>query len=99
MPKIAKGARERLAEDVRLASASGQLGDVTPELAFEFAVGVVLQAMQAAADGRLLASQTHNVVSGVLRAIGVAPEVARDIALRVGASVSPGLDEPSPAAA
>ena len=99
MPNIAKGARERLAEDVRLASASGQLGDVTPELAFEFAVGVVLQAMQAAADGRLVPSQTPNVVSGVLRAIGVAPEAARDIALRVGASVSTGRDEPSPAAA
>ena len=99
MPNIANGARERLAEDVRLASASGQLGDVTPELAFEFAVGVVLQAMQAAADGRLVPSQTPNVVSGVLRAIGVAPEAARDIALRVGASASTGRDEPSPAAA
>jgi hypothetical protein len=51
MPNVALGARERLIEDLRRAAASGRLGDVTPELALEFAIGLVLQAMQAAAGG------------------------------------------------
>ena len=74
MPNIALGARERLIEDVRRAAASGQLGDVTPELAFEFAIGIVLQAMQAAAEGRIVPSQAPSVVAGILRAIGVKPK-------------------------
>ena len=99
MPNIARGARERLAEDVRRAAASGRLGDVTPELALEFAIGIVLQAMQAAADGRIAPSQAPDVVAAILRAIGVGPDSARDIALRVGASVSAERDEPPPSAA
>jgi AcrR family transcriptional regulator len=99
MPNIARGARERLAEDVRRAAASGKLGDVTPELAVEFAIGIVLQAMQAAAEGRIAPSQAPNVVAAILRAIGVAPEAARDIALRVGASDRSERDVPPPSAA
>jgi hypothetical protein len=53
MPNVAHGARERLIEDLRRAAASGRLGDVTPEFALEFAIGLVLQAMQAAAEGRI----------------------------------------------
>ena len=99
MPNIARGARERLAEDVRRAAANRRLGDVTPELAFEFAIGIVLQAMQAAAEGRIARSQGPSVVAAVLRAIGVAPDPARVVALRVGASVSTERDEPPPSAA
>ncbi len=99
MPNFAMGARKRLIEDVQRASADGQLGDVTPELAFEFAIGIVLQAMQAAAEGRIAPSQAPNVVAAILRAIGVAPDSARRIALRVSVSISTGRDEPPPAAA
>ncbi len=53
MPNVALSARGRLIEDLGRAAASGRLGDVTPELAFEFAIGIVLQAMQAAAEGRI----------------------------------------------
>jgi AcrR family transcriptional regulator len=99
MPNIASGARERLTEDLRSASASGRLGDVTPELAFEFAIGIVLHAMQAAAEGRIVPSQAPSVVAAILRAIGVRPHSAREIALRVGASDGTQRDESPPGAA
>jgi AcrR family transcriptional regulator len=86
MPNIAQRARERLAEDVRRAATRGQLSDVTPELAFEFVLGIVLQAMQAAADGRIAPSQAPSVVAAILRAIGVEPQSAQDIAQRVRSS-------------
>jgi hypothetical protein len=73
MPNVALSARGRLIEDLGRAAASGRLGDVTPELAFEFAIGIVLQAMQAAAEGRFVRSQAPGVVAGILRAIGVKP--------------------------
>jgi hypothetical protein len=82
MPNVALGARERLIEDLRRAAASGRLGDVTPELALEFAIGLVLQAMQAAAEGRIAPAQAPRAVAGILRAIGVNPEEAEEIALR-----------------
>ena len=69
---------------------------MTPELAFEFAIGVVLQAMQAAAERRLAPSQAPSVVAGILRAIGVEPEEAREIASRVGASDRRVHDQPPP---
>ena len=86
MPEVAQGARARLISDIRSAGSNGRLGDVMPELAFEFAIGIVLQAMQAAAQGRLAGPQARSVVAGILRAIGVTPEEARNVALRVGLS-------------
>jgi AcrR family transcriptional regulator len=97
MPNIALVPRDRLIEDLRRAAASGRLGDVTPELAFEFAVGIVLQAMQAAAERRIAPSQAPSVVAGILRAIGVKPEEAKIVAMRVGASDRRMRDEPPPA--
>jgi AcrR family transcriptional regulator len=97
MPNVALSARGRLIEDLGRAAASGRLGDVTPELAFEFAIGIVLQAMRAAAERRIVRSQAPDVVAGILRAIGVKPEEAQEIALRVGASDRRLRDEPPPA--
>jgi AcrR family transcriptional regulator len=97
MPNVALTARGRLIEDLRRAAASGRLADVTPELAFEFASGIVLQAMQAAAEGRIAPSQAPSVVAGLLRAIGVKPKEAQEIALRVGASDRRMRDAPPPA--
>ena len=97
MPNIALVPRDRLIEDLRRAAASGRLGDVTPELAFEFAVGIVLQAMQAASERRIAPSQAPSVVAGILRAIGVKPEEAKIVAMRVGASDRRMRDEPPPA--
>ncbi len=94
MPNIAAGARERLMEDIRRAAASGRLGEVTPELAFEFAIGVVLQAMQAASAGRIVPAQAPSVIAAILRAIGVKSEQANIIAMRVGASNRRVRDQP-----
>ena len=96
MPNIALVPRDRLIEDIRRAAASGRLGDVTPELAFEFAVGIVLQAMQAASERRIAPSQAPSVVAGILRAIGVKPEEAKIVAMRVDASDRRMRDEPPP---
>jgi AcrR family transcriptional regulator len=65
MPVVARDARARLIEDIRRAAASGRLGDVAPELAFEFAVGIVLLAMQSAAEGRIVPAQAPSVVAGI----------------------------------
>jgi AcrR family transcriptional regulator len=97
MPNVALGARARLTEDLGRAAASGRLGDVTPELAFEFAIGIVLQAMQAAAERRIVPAQAPGVVAGVLRAIGVKRKEAEEIAPRVDALEGRLRDEPSPA--
>jgi hypothetical protein len=96
MPNIALVPRDRLIEDIRRAAGSGRLGDVTPELAFEFAVGIVLQAMQAASERRIAPSQAPSVVAGILRAIGVKPEEATIVAMRVDASGRRMRDEPPP---
>ena len=96
MPNIALVPRDRLIEDIRRAAASGRLGDVTPELAFEFAVGIVLQAMQAASERRIAPSQAPSVVAGILRAIGVKPEEATIVAMRVDTSDRRMRDEPPP---
>ena len=96
MPNIAMVPRDRLIEDLRRAAASGRLGDVTPELAFEFAVGIVLQAMQAASERRIAPSQAPSVVAGILRAIGVKPEEATIVAMRVDAPDRRMRDEPPP---
>jgi AcrR family transcriptional regulator len=86
LPSVARGARARLIEDLRRAAEAGRLGDVTPELAFEFVIGIVLQTMQAAAEARIDPPQGLSIVAGILRAIGVQFEDAQTIALRVGVS-------------
>src|ERR1700686_2366347 len=96
MPNVALVPRGRLIEDLRRAAASGRLADVTPELAFEFAVGVVLQAMQAASERRIAPSQAPGAVAGILRAIGVKPEEATIVAMRVDASDRRIRDESPP---
>jgi AcrR family transcriptional regulator len=97
LPSVARGARARLIEDLRRAAEAGRLGDVTPELAFEFVIGIVLQTMQAAAEARIDPQQGVGVVAGILRAIGVQSEDARTIALRVGVSDKRMRDEAPPA--
>ena len=63
MPEVAQGARARLISDIRSAGSNGRLGDVMPELALEFAIGIVLQAMQAAAQGSLVRRRRAGVAS------------------------------------
>lgn len=83
MPNVAHVARERLNEDLARAEATGRLGGVPPALGFEFAVGIVLQAMRAAAEGRLGDQQATDVIAGILRAIGVIAAEARAVAARL----------------
>jgi AcrR family transcriptional regulator len=97
MPGVARSARARLIEDLRRAAEAGRLGDVTPELAFEFVIGIVLQTMQAAAEARIDPTQTLSVVAGILRATGMQSEEARTVALRVDASDRRTRDEAPPA--
>ena len=86
IPDVGEDARRRLIEDLQRAAASGRLGDMAPELAFELAIGILLQAMQAASQRRIAVQQAPSVVAGILRAIGVKPEEAQGTALRVFAS-------------
>jgi AcrR family transcriptional regulator len=83
MPSVARNARGRLNEDIRRAAASGRLHDVAPEIAFEFVFGITVRAMQSAAEGRLKPKHAPLIVAGILRAIGVPAEEAREIALRL----------------
>lgn len=82
MPSVARVARGRLNEDIRRA-ASGRLHDVAPEIAFEFVIGITLRTMQSAAEGRLKPKHAPLIVAGILRAIGVPAEEAREIAFRL----------------
>jgi AcrR family transcriptional regulator len=83
MPGVARNARGRLNEDIRRAAANGRLHDVVPEIAFEFVFGITVRAMQSAAEGRLKAKHAPLIVAGILRAIGVPAEEAREIAFRL----------------
>jgi AcrR family transcriptional regulator len=91
MPDIARVARGRLNEDIRRAAATGRLHDVTPDLAFEFVLGITLRTMQSAAEGRLKPKHAPSIVGGILRAIGVTAEEAQQIAFRL---VPPGRQKP-----
>jgi AcrR family transcriptional regulator len=83
IPDVGRVARARLNEDIRRAAASGRLHDVAPELPFEFVLGITLRAMQSAAEGRLKPKHAPLIVAGILRAIGVPAEEAREIAFRL----------------
>jgi AcrR family transcriptional regulator len=89
MPEVGQAARDHLMEDLKLAAARGQLQETTPGLAFEFAIGLMLQAMQAAAERRLMPADRPAVVAAMLRAIGVPAQRARAIARRVVEDAAP----------
>lgn len=81
MSNFASTARKRLNEDIGHAARDKRLA-VTPELAFDFVIAMVLRAMQSASQKRLAANQAPAVVAAILRAIGVAPDKASTIAQR-----------------
>jgi AcrR family transcriptional regulator len=82
MPNVAGLARKRLKEDIDRAARDGHLGGVTPELAFNFATGIMLHMMLSAPQQPRSPQQASAVVAGILRAIGVAPEKAAAAAQR-----------------
>jgi AcrR family transcriptional regulator len=83
MPEIGRTARDHLTQDLKLADACGHLREMTPELAFEFAIAIVLQAIRSAAENRLMPGDLPAVIAAILRAIGVPTREARDVARRV----------------
>ena len=82
MPHVAGVARKRLEEDIDRAARDGHLGGVTPELAFDFATGIMLHMMLSAPQRQRSPQQASAIVAGVLRAIGVAPGKAAAVAQR-----------------
>jgi AcrR family transcriptional regulator len=82
MPNVAGVARKRLKEDIDRAAQGGHFGSVTPDLAFDFANGIVLHAMLSAPQKRRSPAQASDVVAGILRAMGVPPEKAAAVAQR-----------------
>lgn len=80
VPNVAAIPRKRLKEDIDRAARGGQLG-VTAELAFDFANAIVLHTM-ISAPRRRSPHHVTDVVAGLLRAIGVAPERAAAVAQR-----------------
>ncbi len=82
MPHVAGVARKRLEEDIDRAARDGHLGGVTPELAFDFATGIMLHMMLSAPQRQRSSQQASAIVAGVLRAIGVAPGKAAAVAQR-----------------
>ena len=85
MPNVAAVARKRLKEDIDRAARDGHLGGVPADLAFDLASGMVLHAMLLAPRQRRSPRQAPDVVSAILRAIGVAPEKAAAVAQRASA--------------
>lgn len=82
MPNVAGVARKRLKEDIDRAAQGGHLGGVAPDLAFDFANGIVLHAMLSAPQKRRSPAQAPDVVAGILRAMGVPAEKAAVVAQR-----------------
>jgi len=82
LPNVAGVARGRLKEDVERAARDGDLGGVTPDLAFDFAIGIMLHAMLSAPQKRRSLRQAPDLLAGLLRAIGVAPHRAAAVAQR-----------------
>ena len=81
MPSVAGVARKRLKEDIDRAARDGQLEwRDRPDLAFDFANGIMLHTMLSAPQKRRSPRQASAVVAGILRAIGVAPEKAATVA-------------------
>jgi AcrR family transcriptional regulator len=82
MPHVAGVARKRLKEDIDRAARDGHLGGVTPELAFDFATGIMLHMMLSAPQRQRSPQQASAIVAGLLRAIGAAPDKAATVAQR-----------------
>ena len=82
MPHVASVARKRLKEDIDRAAREGHLDGVTPELAFDFASGIMLHMMLSAPQRQRSPQQASAIVAGLLRAIGVAPDKAAAVARR-----------------
>jgi AcrR family transcriptional regulator len=83
LPTVESAAQTKLTEDLQLAAAKGRLGALTPELAFDVVIGIVLQAMRVAGESRLSPSDAPMVVEAILRALGVALDEAHAIVERV----------------
>ena len=80
MPHVAGVARKRLKEDIDRAAREGHLDGMTPELAFDFASGIMLHMMLSAAQRERSPQEAPAIVAGLLRAIGVAPDKAAAVA-------------------
>jgi AcrR family transcriptional regulator len=77
-PAVASAARDRLTATLGLAKGEGRLAAFSMEVGFDLIFGVVLQAMRSASEARLSPRDVPDVVSGILRALGVqADEVNR----------------------
>ena len=89
MPSVAAVARKRLRDDVDHAARDGHLGSVPADLAFDFATGIMLHIMLSALQIRRSPKQAADLVAGLLRAIGVAPNKAATVAQRAIAREQP----------
>ena len=77
-PAVASAARDRLTATLGLAKGEGRLAAFSMEVGFDLIFGVVLEAMRSASEARLSPRDMPDVVSGILRALGVqADEVNR----------------------
>ena len=77
-PAVASAARNRLTATLGLAKGEGRLAPFSMEVGFDLIFGVVLEAMRSASEARLSPRDVPDVVSGILRALGVqADEVNR----------------------
>ena len=77
-PAVASAARDRLTATLGLAKGEGRLAAFSMEVGFDLIFGVVLEAMRSASEARLSPRDVPDVVSGILRALGVqADEVNR----------------------
>jgi AcrR family transcriptional regulator len=81
-PPVGQVARRRLSEDLREAFKQSQIG-LSPELALEVAIGVVLQVVAAIGEGRLEDRDRPEAVRTILTAIGVGKRDAASIVGRI----------------
>jgi AcrR family transcriptional regulator len=81
-PPVGQVARRRLSEDLREAFKQSQVG-LSPELALEVAIGVVLQVVAAIGEGQLEDRDRPEAVRAILTGIGVGKRDAASIIGRI----------------
>ena len=82
-PTVGKVARKRFSEDLREALKQSAQAGLSPQLALEVSIGIVVQVMAAIGEGRLKDGDRTEAVRCILTAIGVGGRDAASICARL----------------
>ncbi|MGP8122771.1 MAG: TetR/AcrR family transcriptional regulator [Xanthobacteraceae bacterium] len=82
---VGEGARRRLLEDIRRYVKALPRGGISAELGLEVVVGIMLQVLNAIAEGRLSSGHREGALAAILRAIGLDARQVKSVLARLPA--------------